>query len=78
VAYRTQVIARCNPERDSFALRTAGLSTDYLTLAARLNSMGRSSELPDLLAVLMHTVEAEISRARVVEGQLIDEIGRGK
>ena len=53
-----------------------GLSTDYLALAARLNRRTTVTGTADLLAVLLHTVEAEITRARLTEAYLIEAMER--
>ena len=49
-----------------------GISADYVALAARCNSRASPGGMPDLLAVLLHTVQAEITRARIVEARLIE------
>lgn len=49
-----------------------GLSPAYVELAARLNRPDVSDGTPDLLGVLLRAVEAEITRARIVEGRLIE------
>jgi hypothetical protein len=49
-----------------------GLGANYMELAARLNRCEKLSGTPDLLAVLLRTVEAEITRARLVEARLIE------
>jgi len=54
-----------------------GLGADYLALAARLNRRASPGGTPDLLAVLLHTVEAEITRARIVEAHLIEAMDHG-
>jgi hypothetical protein len=53
-----------------------GLAADYITLAGRLN--GRKSQVgaPDLLAVFLHAVEGEITRARATEARLLEAMGR--
>lgn len=43
-----------------------------MELAARLNRCEKLDGTPDLLAVLLRTVEAEITRARLVEARLIE------
>lgn len=53
-----------------------GLSTDYMELAGRLNSGMTVAGNPDLLAVLLQTVEAEITRARITEARLIEAMER--
>jgi hypothetical protein len=53
-----------------------GLSADYMVLAARLNSRTTRVDVPDLLAVLLRAVEAEITRARIVEARLIEALER--
>ena len=53
-----------------------GLSADYVALAARLNSRTPPLGAPDLLAVLLRTVEAEITRARITEACLIGAMVR--
>jgi hypothetical protein len=53
-----------------------GLSADYIALAARLNGRTTTQRDPDLLAVLLRTVEAEITRARVTEARLIEAMER--
>jgi hypothetical protein len=53
-----------------------GLSADYMALAGRLNSRTMPSGTPDLLAVLLRTVEAEITLARIIEARLIEAMGR--
>jgi hypothetical protein len=54
-----------------------GLSADYVALAGRLNNRTTPAGTPDLLAVLLLTVEAEITRARIIEARLIEAMGRG-
>lgn len=53
-----------------------GLGADYVALAARLNSRTTPLGTPDLLAVLLCTVETEITRARITEAYLIEAMGR--
>ena len=53
-----------------------GLSADYLALAARLNNSSGRVDIPDVLAVFRRTVEAEITRARIVEARLIEAMDR--
>ena len=53
-----------------------GLSAGYLALAARLNGAATPAGTQDLLAVLLRTVEAQITRARITEGCLIEAMER--
>jgi hypothetical protein len=54
-----------------------GFSADYVALAARCNSRASPGGTPDLLAVLLRTVEAAITRARIVEARLIEAMDSG-
>jgi hypothetical protein len=80
-------VGRAQPGRRFFPKRTHelspvdgdapdGLGASYMALAARLNSHMAPGGTQDLLAVLLHTVEAEITRARILEARLIDAMER--
>ena len=49
-----------------------GLSADYLALATYLNRRTTVTGTPDLLEVLLRTVGAEITRARITEACLVE------
>jgi hypothetical protein len=53
-----------------------GLSPDYLALAARLNGAMVPTGRQDLVDVFLHTVEVEITRARLLEARLIEALER--
>ena len=53
-----------------------GRGAEYVAPVARLNSRAMPIGAPDLLAMLLRTMEAEITRARVTEARLIKALGR--
>jgi hypothetical protein len=53
-----------------------GLSIDYLVLALHLNNAAKPGGTPDLLDVLLSTVQVQIGHARLLEARLIEAMDR--